>query len=85
MSLNPQELQKMLDELEASRASRKRAWESFQELRWVLKDIAGIKLPRRPFAVRSGTGPNEANAAGGIEQRNLFSSLRIGVSVWPES
>jgi hypothetical protein len=45
MSLNPGEIQSMLDELEASRASRKRAWENLQELRWVLKDVAGIKLP----------------------------------------
>src|SRR6478736_4062141 len=45
MPLNPQELQNMLDELEASRASRKRAWENLQELRWVLKDVAGIELP----------------------------------------
>jgi hypothetical protein len=45
MSLNPQELQNMLDELEASRASRGRAWENLQELRWVLKDTAGIELP----------------------------------------
>src|SRR5271166_1583670 len=45
MSLNPQEIQSMLDELEASRASRKRAWENLQELRWVLKHVAGIELP----------------------------------------
>ena len=35
----------MLDELEASRSSRKRAWENLQELRWVLQDSAGMKLP----------------------------------------
>jgi hypothetical protein len=35
----------MLDELDASRASRKRAWENLQELRWALKDVAGIELP----------------------------------------
>jgi hypothetical protein len=35
----------MLDELKASRASRKRAWENLQELRWVLKDVAGMELP----------------------------------------
>jgi len=35
----------MLDELEASRASRKRAWENLQELRWVLKDVTGMELP----------------------------------------
>ena len=43
--MTPQELQKMLDELEASRSSRKRAWENLQELRWVLKDSAGMDLP----------------------------------------
>src|SRR6476659_1514527 len=45
MSLHPEELQRMLDELEASRASRKRALENLQELRWVLQDTAGMELP----------------------------------------
>src|SRR6476659_5784358 len=27
------------------RASRKRAWENLQEIRWVLKDTAGMELP----------------------------------------
>jgi hypothetical protein len=35
----------MLDELEASRSSRKRAWENLQEIRWVLKDVTGMELP----------------------------------------
>jgi hypothetical protein len=43
--MSPEEHQKMLDELEASRASRKRAWENLQEFRWVLKDVARIELP----------------------------------------
>jgi hypothetical protein len=43
--LTPKELQDLLDELEASRASRKRAWEILQEIRWVLKDVAGTDLP----------------------------------------
>jgi hypothetical protein len=43
--LNPKELQDLLDELEASRAFRKRSWENLQEIRWVLKDVAGIQLP----------------------------------------
>jgi exonuclease V gamma subunit len=43
MSMTPQALQELLDELEASRASRKRSWEILQEIRWVLKDIAGIE------------------------------------------
>jgi hypothetical protein len=45
MSITPQALQDLLDELEASRASRKRAWEILQEIRWVLKDAAGMELP----------------------------------------
>jgi hypothetical protein len=43
--ISPEDLQKLLDEQEASRASRKRAWENLQEIRWVLKDITGIDLP----------------------------------------
>jgi hypothetical protein len=45
MSMTPQALQDLLDELEASRASRKRAWEILQEIRWVLKDTVGMDLP----------------------------------------
>ena len=45
MSITPQDLQKLLDEREASRASRKRAWENLQEIRWVLKDVTGVDLP----------------------------------------
>jgi hypothetical protein len=41
---SPQALQDLLDELEASRASRKRAWELLQEIRWVLKDTAAIEF-----------------------------------------
>jgi hypothetical protein len=45
MSITPEALQGLLDELEASRASRKRAWDNLQAIRWVLKDCAGIELP----------------------------------------
>jgi hypothetical protein len=45
ISINPEELQKLLDELEASRRSRRRAWENLQELRWILKDTARMDLP----------------------------------------
>src|ERR1700736_4707719 len=45
MSKTPKALQDLLDELEASRVSRKRAWEILQEIRWVLKDIVGTELP----------------------------------------
>jgi hypothetical protein len=45
MSVTPGAIRKILDELEASRASRKRAWENLQEIRWILKDATGIDLP----------------------------------------
>ena len=44
----PQELQNLLDEVEASRASRRRAWENLQEMRWVLTQVCGIELPPPP-------------------------------------
>jgi hypothetical protein len=44
MSITPQALKDVLDELEASRASRKHAWEVLQEVRWILKYTAGIEL-----------------------------------------
>ena len=43
--MTPQELQKIMDELEASRKSRRRAWENLQEIRWVVKDTTGVELP----------------------------------------
>jgi hypothetical protein len=43
--MTPQELQNLLDELKASRASRRRAWENLQEIRWVLTDSCGVELP----------------------------------------
>ena len=45
MELTPKAIQDLLDELEASRTSRKRAWEILQEIRWVLKDTTGMDLP----------------------------------------
>jgi hypothetical protein len=39
--MTPQKLQDLLDELEASRASRRRAWDNLQEIRWVIKDPTG--------------------------------------------
>jgi hypothetical protein len=44
MERTPKAIQDLLDELEASRASRKRAWEILQEIRWVLKDTAGMEI-----------------------------------------
>jgi hypothetical protein len=42
--LTPKALQDLLDELQASWRSGKRAWEVLQEFRWVLKDTAGVQL-----------------------------------------
>ncbi len=47
----PKAIQDLLDELAASRASRKNAWANLQELRGVLKDIVGVDLP--PPAVKN--------------------------------
>jgi hypothetical protein len=44
MSLTPKALQDLLDELEASRRSRRRAWENLEEIRWVHKHTGGIEL-----------------------------------------
>ena len=45
MGITPKAIQDLLDELEASQASRKRAWELLQEIRWILKDVAGVETP----------------------------------------
>jgi hypothetical protein len=48
MATSPKEVQDLLDEVEASRATRKRAWENLQEIRWVLKESTGVDLPKAP-------------------------------------
>jgi hypothetical protein len=45
MPITPKAIQDLLEELEASRASRKRSWEILQEIRWVLKDVTATELP----------------------------------------
>jgi trans-aconitate 2-methyltransferase len=44
VALDPKELQELMDELKASRASRQNAWSILQELRAVLSETAGIEL-----------------------------------------
>ena len=60
----------MLDQLEGSRASRKRAWTNLQELRWVLKDVAGLELPpaARKAIDLEGILSLEAGASPGVLQ-----------------
>ena len=43
--LKSQRTARPFDEVEASRRSRKRAWENLAEIRFVLKDTAGVDLP----------------------------------------
>jgi hypothetical protein len=44
MSITPAAIQQLLDELEASKRSRQRAWEVLQELRGVLSSLGKIKI-----------------------------------------
>src|SRR6202022_4243571 len=49
MSITPKAIQDLLDELEASRQARRRAWDVLQELRAVLTDIGNVTI-RGSFA-----------------------------------
>jgi hypothetical protein len=51
VTLDPKELQNLPDELAASRASRQSAWTILQELRAILKDVAGVEFP--PPAIKN--------------------------------
>jgi hypothetical protein len=77
MSLSPKELQDFLDELEASRASRKRAWEVLQEIRWVLKDVAGIEIspPARKTIDLEGRLVKDGVRKALEDQRNVLNEL----------
>jgi hypothetical protein len=82
MSITPKAIQDLLDELEASRNSRKRAWEILQEIRYVLRDIAGIEArqPARKTIDLEGRIVKEA-VRSGLEDRhkaltNLISAIR---------
>jgi hypothetical protein len=44
LSLNPKDLQDLLEQIEASRSWRKCAWEKLAEIRWALKDTTGVEL-----------------------------------------
>src|ERR1700681_2872782 len=45
MGITPQSIQDLLDELEASKQSRLRAWNVLQRLRLVLSDLGNITIP----------------------------------------
>ena len=82
MSFTPKAIQDLLDELEASRNSRKRAWEILQEIRYVLRDIAGIEAqqPARKTIDLEGRIVKEA-VRSGLQDRhkaltNLINAIR---------
>jgi hypothetical protein len=45
MSITPEAIQNLLDELEASKQSRLRAWNVLQRLRLVLSDLGNVAIP----------------------------------------
>jgi hypothetical protein len=45
MSITPKAIQDLLDELEASKQSRLRAWNVFQKLRSVLSEAGNVTIP----------------------------------------
>jgi hypothetical protein len=75
--LSPQAIQDMLDELAASPASRKRAWENLQEIRWVIKDMTGTGLP---LAARKTIDPE-----GRIVKDGAQSDTGSAARPWPTS
>jgi hypothetical protein len=45
MSITPKAIQDLLDELEASKQSRLRAWNALQRLRLVLSEVGNVAIP----------------------------------------
>src|ERR1700736_834171 len=77
MSMTPKALQDLLDELEASRASRKRAWAILQAIRWVLKDVAGVEIspPGRKTIDLEGRPVKDGVRKALEDQRNVLNEL----------
>jgi hypothetical protein len=69
MSINPKAIQELLDELEASKQSRLRAWKVLQRLRLVLSETGNIAIP--PSAQKT------FDAEGEILEHALTRSFRI--------
>jgi hypothetical protein len=52
MPITPQAVQELLNELQAPRASRQRAWDNLQKIRWLPKDksIVPVRIQRFDMA-----------------------------------
>jgi hypothetical protein len=69
MSITPKAIQDLLDELEASKQSRLRAWNILQRLRLVLSDLGNVAIP--PSAQKT------FDAEGEILEHALTKSFRL--------
>ena len=69
MSITPKAIQDLLDELEASKQSRLRAWHVLQRLRLVLSEAGNVAIP--PAA------HNTFDAEGEILEHALTKSFRM--------
>ena len=69
MSISPKAIQDLLDELEASKQSRVRAWNVLQRLRSLLSELANVAIP--PSAQKT------FDAEGEILEKALTKSFRI--------
>ena len=69
MSITPKAIQDLLDELEASKQSRLRAWKALQRLRSVLSEVGNVAIPA--------PAQMTFNAEGDILEQALTKSFRI--------
>ena len=69
MSITPKAIQDLLDELEASKQSRLRAWKALQRLRSVLSEVGNVAIPA--------PAQMTFNAEGEILEHALTKSFRI--------
>jgi hypothetical protein len=69
MSITPKAIQDLLDELEASKQSRLRAWNALQRLRSVLSEVANVSIPA--------STQKTFDAEGEILEHALTKSFRI--------
>ena len=69
MSITPKAIQDLLDELEASKQSRLRAWNALQRLRSALSEMANVAIPA--------SAQKTFDAEGEILEHALTKSYRI--------
>ena len=83
--VNPKELQDLLDELGRPGASRRRAWENLQVVRWVVKDTVGIDMPPLSWVEIKPASKGRNDPASGArirphEKRGIFLSNKPDIN-----